>query len=67
MDAVTKELLRAKDEEMARLAETVLRVASVLDEARHIDRETRQHIDLLRPDIQHAHRTYERLTGQDLS
>lgn len=67
MDAVTKELLRAKDEEMARLAETVLRVASVLDEARHIDGETRRHIDLLRPDIQRAHRTYERLTRQDLS
>lgn len=65
MDAVTKELLRAKDEEMARLAETVLRIARVLDEARHIDRETQRLLDVLEPEIQHAHRTYNRLTGQD--
>lgn len=65
MDPVTKELLRAKDEEMARLAETVLRIAKVLDEARHIDRETQLLLDVLQPDISHALRTYNRLTKQD--
>lgn len=65
MDAVTKELLRAKDEETARLAETVLRISRVLDDARHIDRETRLLLETLEPDIQHAFRTYNRLTGQD--
>lgn len=65
MDLVTKELLRAKDEEMARLAETVLRIDQVLAGARHIDRETRLLLDVLQPDIQHALRTYNRSMGQD--
>lgn len=65
MDAVTKELLRAKDEEMARLAETVLRIARVLAEARHIDRETQLLLDVLQPDIDHALRTYSRLAERD--
>lgn len=65
MDAMTKELLRAKDEELVRLAETVLRIAKVLDEARAIDRETRLLLDALQPDINHALRTYNRLTEAD--
>lgn len=67
MDAVTKELLRAKDEEMVRLAETVLRIDKVLYEARHIDRETRLLLDALQPDINHALRTYSRLTEGERS
>ena len=62
MDTVTEELLRAKDEELVRLAETVLSIDKALYEARHIDRETRRLLDAVQPEINHALRTYRRLT-----
>lgn len=65
MDAVTKELLRAKDEEVARLAETVLRIVTVLEDARYIDRETQLRLEVLQPDINHALRIYNRFCERD--
>lgn len=63
MDAVTQQLLQAKDEEMVRLAETVLRLAQVFEYMRVVDRDTQLRLETLDPEIQHALRTYNRLTG----
>lgn len=63
MDEMTQQLLQAKDEEAARLAETVLRLAQVVDGMRSVDRDTRLRLETLDPEIQHALRTYNRLTG----
>ena len=53
LDAVTSELCVPKTE-MVRLAETVLRMARVLDPARFVDRDTRLLLDAPQPEIDHA-------------
>jgi len=63
LDEVTQQLLQAKDEEVVRLAETVLRLVQIFDYMRSVDRDTRIRVETLEPEIQHALRTYNRLTG----